>query len=351
MAKSSKTLKLPAVEGELVVWGGNERLQITEAPKSRGAFWKVAQGGATQCLAIRMNGSPALWGNGPMPPTGETPGDRQGVPLPLQLPPGGRYIDAALGLTHAYFLRSNGRIDPAGKFAVTNASADVPVALLGVRFVAVSAGGGFGVAIDVDGRLHQWGSLPEIAAQEQVKFTKIRGRNGYCLALDEGGHLWAWGEGAVLSAASLPGWQLRNSGFQTRGYWFHPGKFVDIAAGAEGKNPSYPAHILAIRDTGTIAAWGEDRFGQVSGAPKAIGSTTLGGKRTRFQAVAAGQGYSLALDENGYIYHWGLTGSASTPTGLSNVPQGQFASIGAGTMQATAVRPNRSPPLFSLRDG
>src|SRR5688500_6491070 len=105
MAKSSANLRLPAVLGELVVWGGNERLQITEAPKSRGAFWKVAQGGATQCLAIRMDGTPALWGNGPIPPAGESPCDRHGVPLSLQLPPGGRYIDAALGLTQAYFLR------------------------------------------------------------------------------------------------------------------------------------------------------------------------------------------------------------------------------------------------------
>lgn len=343
MAKSSPTFNLPLIEGELVVWGDNDKLQITEAPKPSTPFWKVVPGGATQCLSIRMDGIPVLWGNGP-------------VSRPLTLPKGAQYIDGALGVTHAYLLRSDGRIDTAGEFAVANLAsgnkiADVPPALEHLRFIAVTAGGGFGLAIDADGVLQQWGGdLPGPPYPTGAKFTQIRARNDYCVALDQDGHLYAWGTSDLLSSpALLPGWIKKHVGLGSEAfdYWFHPDKFTAIAAGAMGKIPSYPPHILAIRNDGTIAAWGDNTYGQVSDVPTMLGSAIFDGPRTRFRAVAAGKGYSLALDDNGNIHHWGLKASPTNPNGLANVPQGPFASIGAGTMQATAIRANRSPPLFA----
>jgi hypothetical protein len=53
--------------------------------------------------------------------------------------------------------------------------------------------------------------------------------------------------------------------------------FVAVSAGAW--------HSLALRDDGTIAAWGDNRFGQVSGMPTGDG----------FVAVSGGASHSLAI--------------------------------------------------------
>jgi len=54
-------------------------------------------------------------------------------------------------------------------------------------------------------------------------------------------------------------------------------------------------HSLGLRQDGTIVAWGNDKYGQVSQTPD------YGG----FVAIAAGCWKSFALHEDGYIVGWG----------------------------------------------
>ena len=78
---------------------------------------------------------------------------------------------------------------------------------------------------------------------------------------------------------------------------------VAVAAG------SY--HSLALRADGTVAAWGNNEYGQ----------TTVPAGLTNVVAVAAGGYHSLALRADGMIAVWGYNGYGQTtvPTWLSNV--------------------------------
>ena len=52
---------------------------------------------------------------------------------------------------------------------------------------------------------------------------------------------------------------------------------------------------VALRTNGSIVAWGNDRWGQVSGVPKGTG----------FVMVIAGDGHAVALRSNGALVSWG----------------------------------------------
>jgi T5SS/PEP-CTERM-associated repeat protein len=58
-------------------------------------------------------------------------------------------------------------------------------------------------------------------------------------------------------------------------------------------------HSLALLSNGTVIAWGDDRSGQVSGANTISGAT----------AISAGYDHSLALNSNGTISAWGNDGT------------------------------------------
>jgi hypothetical protein len=76
-----------------------------------------------------------------------------------------------------------------------------------------------------------------------------------------------------------------------------------IAAGA--------AHSLALRNDGTVVAWGLDSDGQTS-IPAGLSGVT---------AIAAGAMHSLALRSDGTVVAWGSNeyGEAAVPAGLSDV--------------------------------
>lgn len=76
----------------------------------------------------------------------------------------------------------------------------------------------------------------------------------------------------------------------------------------------------ALRSDGSIAAWGNDAFGQVSNVPTGIGFTALGGG-------GAYQAYAIRSD--GSIAAWGYDGSGAvsntpTGTGYTAVAGGEF---------------------------
>ncbi|MBL8853278.1 MAG: hypothetical protein JNK57_04815 [Planctomycetaceae bacterium] len=88
---------------------------------------------------------------------------------------------------------------------------------------------------------------------------------------------------------------------------------MGIATPAYGQSlasGSWSSHTLGIRPDGTVAAWGYDYHGQVSGANSVSGAT----------AVAAGGSHSLALRADGTIVAWGddSEGQVSGPGSVNN---------------------------------
>jgi alpha-tubulin suppressor-like RCC1 family protein len=199
-----------------------------------------------------------------------------------------------------------------------------------VKFIALTVGGGHGVAITEDRTLMQWpasGLAPKPAGRT---FFEVRARSSHSIARDDRGQLYGWGSGLFAPGstdlAGDPRWQFVASG--GAGYWLHPGPFSAIAAGVR--------HVLALNSgTDSVSGWGSDGDGESTGAPEGI----------TFSAIAAGRNFSIGLDGDGRLHHWGhrmqvTTASSGTPRRglLEAVPEGHFSAISAGTMHATALR-------------
>lgn len=315
---------VPQAPGQIVVWGNNDHLQVSGRPRGQG-FTHIAPGGATQGLALGSDGIPVLWG-GYLPPT--TP-----IVPRLELPPGETYVDIALGASFAAGIRaSDGGIDTwGGGFAsAANEKADLPSMYQNVKFIALTVGGGHGLAITEDRILVQWGgpksgTPPKPAGRT---FFEVRARSSYSIARDDQGQLYGWGSGLFAPGSTDlvdPLWQFVAIG---TGYWLHPGPFSAIAAGIH--------HVLALNPgDDSVSGWGSDGDRECTGAPKGI----------KFEAIAAGRNFSIGLDGDGKLHHWGnsmqvTTVASGTPRGglLKSVPGGHFSAISAATMHATALR-------------
>ena len=244
----------------------------------------------------------------------------------LALDPGEKYIDLAIGVSFAAAIRGSDRsIQTWGGFAVpVNGSRDStpPSDAEGRRFSAVTVGGGHGVAIEEGGGLYQWGAGKGTEPRPGgYKFLEVRSRSSYNLALDEYGDIYGWGSGLFAPPAppippgSIPAtlpaphpltgtdWK-----YMPAGYYLHKGPFKAIAAGGPQKTlvPEI-GHVLALRPNGTVAGWGANTFGE-----------TLAPEGVTFVAIAAGIGFSLGLDDQGMLHHWGNPGRPPPMAGGSS---------------------------------
>jgi alpha-tubulin suppressor-like RCC1 family protein len=108
----------------------------------------------------------------------------------------------------------------------------------------------------------------------------------------------ARGQTTNLSPGTIVGW-----GLDVLPYVPPVSQFTTIAAGGY--------HILALRTDGTVAAWGDDRWGQ----------STVPTNLTDVISVAAGYSHSLALTSNGTVVAWGDNsfGKCTVPENLDRV--------------------------------
>jgi alpha-tubulin suppressor-like RCC1 family protein len=117
----------------------------------------------------------------------------------------------------------------------------------------------------------------------------------------------------------------------------------DISAGAR--------HVLALKDNGEVWTWGDNReeqLGQPSGGASSVHPilVNLPAGRTGVQ-VAAGDGHSLVLLDNGIVFSFGLNDNQQ----LGRAGRETAPGIVAGLDQVTAVAAGWNHSLALKRDG
>jgi alpha-tubulin suppressor-like RCC1 family protein len=212
----------------------------------------------------------------------------------------------------------------------------------------ISAGGGFSLAVNAAGVPHSWGNdsasqlgngLPDANRSTAAPFGTITGvrslsagQEYHGIAVLGDGTAWAWGyrgnvDCAVGSVASVP---------------FKVDYATDILSASAGYD-----HTLLLRADGRVLSFGCNHAGQLGrpgAAPPMTPLAIVPGLAPNTVAVAAGDGFSLALDANGDVWAWGrsspadrsATGFSSTPVrvaGLSNI-----VAIAAAKEHALALR-------------
>lgn len=192
--------------------------------------------------------------------------------------------------------------------------------------LAVSAGGQvFAWGSNGNGRLGDGSTTARVAAVPVVAgpgfladVIKVAAGNVHSLALRSDGAVFAWGGGAfgVLGQGSASDSPVP---LQVVGVGGAP-YLTDISAISTRYR-----HNLALRNDGTVWAWGDSGYGQIGDgttqlrlAPvQVVGLSDV-------TAIAAGQGFSLALKRDGTVWAWGYNtygnlGDDSTATRLTPV--------------------------------
>ena len=254
-----------------------------------------------------------------------------------------RIVKVSNGSYHSFGLTSDGRIYAWGRntsgelgIGTTLARSNVPIAVkttgtpMDGKVVKQVEGGGryegsHSIALASDGTVYTWGlnqygqlgnnttinSRSPVAVQaagtpmEGKTIVQIAAGADHSLALDSGGALYTWGSNAygqlgngTTTNSSVPV-AVKIAGTPLAGK-----TIVQIAAGAN--------HNIVLTSDGAVYTWGWNYHGQLGNntktnsntivAVQTIGTPIAGKKIVK---IAAGQGHSLALTDDGMVYTWG----------------------------------------------
>jgi alpha-tubulin suppressor-like RCC1 family protein len=144
--------------------------------------------------------------------------------------------------------------------------------------------------------------------------TDVAAGNQHSLAIKSNGTVWAWGSDGSGQLGDGGTNTNQNAPVQASG-------LTDVVAVAAGLN-----HSLAVKNDGTVYAWGSNSKGQLGYDPDPTTTNTFENSGTPGQvsgltdvvAVAGGTFYSLALKSNGTVYAWGNNDVGQLGNGTTN---------------------------------
>jgi len=338
-----------AENGAVLAWGSNASGQLGDGTQTTrlhpGAVHGLGScansnvvavaGGRFFSLALKLDGTVLTWGTG-------ADGKPQLTPVAIEgLGPEPRVIAIAAGASHALALKTDGTVwawgnNQNGQLGLDDKAPNLiansikPVQVKGLPEVqAIAASGTVSAALTLDGGVFTWGNntfgqlgtgdtIP-MRSPFEVKSLRSGVRaiviGAYSVALKLDGSVFTWGTNSFgtlgLGATASP-----DAAISIPGRIIAPGSgIIAIAGGASG------SHVLALKDNGTVLAWGANSAGQLgddttinSFEPKLVpGLTDVVG-------VAVGGSHSLARKSDGTVLAWGSNGSGQ---------------LGDGTIQAS----------------
>jgi len=243
------------------------------------------------------------------------------------------------GTVLAWGLNTDGRL---GDGTILTRSTPVRVSGLGgvgtlSGVTSISAGYDFSLVLKEGGTIWAWGSNTDgqlgngiqqtvSSTPTQVKnntgsayfsnATIVSAGNAHTMAVKDDGTVWAWGDNSKgqLGNNSLVVSILPVQVKDTSGLAFQSG-VTSISAG--------DTHSLAIKDDGTVWAWGSNTLGQAGYTlykgnvltPRAIITAIDTGSMTDIKQVEAGSTHSLALKNDGTVWAWGDNTKGQLGTG------------------------------------
>jgi alpha-tubulin suppressor-like RCC1 family protein len=280
-------------EGSLVAWGSNKDGQATVPV---GDTYVQIAGGSFHSLALKSDGSITSWGLNSFGQVSRTPS--------------GNFTRISAGYYHSVALRADGTL--AGWGYNADGQTDLPPG----QFKGIAASSYQTFALRADGTLFYYdGNYPFPTGNN---FTQIAAGPVFILGLRSDGSLGVGGFYSDVTNNNAPA-----------------GTFKAIAAGGGD-------HALAIRDDGSLAAWGWNAYGQLN-VP--VGNN--------FKQVAGGYGHSLALRTDGTLAGWGLNSGydSNQYIGQAVVPAGDtYLQVQAGDFHSIAIKGRESYPALLISD-
>ena len=256
-------------------------------------------------------------------------------------------VSVSAGGSHSLVLKADGTVWACGLNTNgqlgdgTTTQRSLPVQVIGLTgIIAISAGTSHSLALKNDGTVWAWGlntngRLGDGSTTQRLSPVQVHGINdvGYLtgimeisagsahnLALKFDGTVVAWGSnssrqlGAGAGAPSQSAYPLKlyfNDNQLAKG-------IISVSAGA--------LHSLALRNDGTVLAWGRNSNGQLG-----LGNTSASennimqvhgagnvGLLTGITKIAAGGSFSQAMKNDGTVWTWGLNTSGQLGDGTNS---------------------------------
>jgi alpha-tubulin suppressor-like RCC1 family protein len=176
------------------------------------------------------------------------------------------------------------------------------------------------IGIKSDNSLYGWGnnsitfrdtntvtSNPNPVASWSIATTICNPAAEQNMFISSDGRLFGWGQ----SGFGQLGTGLQSTPRSSRPVQVVSGSWKQVAVGR--------LHTLAIKDDGTLWAWGQDTEGQLGQGIKANRSSPVQIGTSSWTQVAAGSDVSLAIDNTGRLFSWGTNTYGALGGNVSNL--------------------------------
>jgi alpha-tubulin suppressor-like RCC1 family protein len=300
---------------------------------------QIASGVGDHALALRSDGTVVAWGANYGGQLGDGTTDDSDVPVPvtgitnaIAIAAGGSHslallADGTLGAWGRNYAGQLGQDDsgPDDCGAGLGACSTVPVPVPGLTgVVAIAAGGRQSLAALSNGTVMAWGgnSSGQLGNGDDTGPDTCDFSGSACstapitVPILTGVVDVAAGDShslALLSDGSLVGWGSNGYGETGKGSTSadedSPVQVVDVSGATDIAAGS--GHSFALLDSGVIAGWGDDEFGEVGngaiggGSCQCVKNPTAVGLISNATAIASGAYQGLALLPDGTIKAWG----------------------------------------------
>jgi alpha-tubulin suppressor-like RCC1 family protein len=208
---------------------------------------------------------------------------------------------ASGGSIHALGLKSDGTVLAWGQ---NNSGVNtIPTGLTGV--VNIATGGSFSMAQKGNGTVTTWGQVPSAPSGGFSNITAVASADHTYIAQKS--------NGTVVTAGIFPFATNSATGLSNT---------LSVVVANDFNND---IHFLALKNDGTVIAWGNNDYG-ASTVPPGLNGVV---------ALATGEAFNLALKSDGTVVAWGLdnAGQSDVPAGLNHV-----VAIAAGTTHCLALK-------------
>lgn len=331
-------------DGTLYLWGTgqpgpNAGISSTTPVAVNGLDAVVQLAGdlfSDHALVLRADGTVWAWGSNNMGQLGD--GTQVDRPTPVQVPGLNAVVAVAAGFWTSLALRTDGTVWSWGRDYFDSGSKLTPTLVPGLTGVTAIATDGTGAyAVKSDGTAWYWGSpsvLPQAFVPTQI--TEV----GTVLAVAAGDTFSLFLKSDHTTAAiglDIDG-QLGDGGTVAGSFVFtQVANLTNVVAISAGN-----AHGLALKDDGSVWAWGNNFYGQ-------LGDETTNGRNapvrvlnvTAPSSIAAGSIHSLAVKPDGSVWEWGNGGQVQHDPGLAT----QVAGVGgSGFLNLGVADPGNFAP-------
>ena len=325
-------------DGSLWAWGTNfygelgdgtttSRTAPVPVPGMTGIAGVTASLGHS--LALKQDGSVWAWGLNDYGQLGIGSAEIIDHSVPVPVPGLGGVSDVSAGPMHTVALKQDGTVwawgsNLAGQVGDgTSTDRTTPVQTQGLTgATAVGAGGFFTMALKQGGSVWAWGAnkfgqLGDGTTTDRKTPVQVKGLTGvitaiaagydYGLAVRQDGSVWAWGNNS-LGQLGDGTTSNRSAPVQVQGL-----------SGVKAVSGSVGGHSVALKNDGTVWAWGYNFFGQLGDGSETNRSTPAQVKGlSGVMAVSAGLGHSIAVKQDGTVWAWGSNVFGELGDGTTN---------------------------------